>query len=88
MIMIIIYLKWKSIDWFVSETSSLLEGISRKTIKKYSKLLKTSVPRPDISPSRYRNICFLDALWRLVVIRPNLEVATKRILYLQVKIPG
>ena len=50
MIMIIIYLKWKSVDWFVSETSSLLEGISRKTIKKYSKLLKTSVPRPDISP--------------------------------------
>ena len=27
----IMYLKWKSIDWFVCDASSLLEGISKQT---------------------------------------------------------
>ena len=33
-------------------------------------------------------ISFLVALCRLTVRRPNLEVATKRLLHQQVKIPG
>ena len=33
-------------------------------------------------------MCFLVALWRLIVTRQNLEVATKRFLHQQVKIPG
>ena len=44
--------------------------------------------RPDLSPSGYWNKCFLVALCRLIVRKPNLEVATKRLLYHQVKIPG
>ena len=32
--------------------------------------------RPDLSPSGYRNRCFLVALCCLIVRRPNLEVAT------------
>ena len=44
--------------------------------------------RPDLSPRGYRNKCFLVALRRLIVGRPNLEVATKRFLHQQVKIPG
>ena len=36
----------------------------------------------------YRNRRFLVALCRLIVRRPNLEVATKRLLHQQVKIPG
>ena len=34
------------------------------------------------------NRCFLDALCCLIVKRLNLEVATKRLLHQQVKIPG
>ena len=37
---------------------------------------------------RYRNWCFLVALCRLIVRRPNLEVATKRLLHQQVKTRG
>ena len=33
-------------------------------------------------------MCFLIALCLLIVRRQNLEVATKRLLYQQVKIPG
>ena len=44
--------------------------------------------RPDLSPWGYRNRCFLVALCCLIVRRPNLEVATKRLLHQQVKIPG
>ena len=44
--------------------------------------------RPDLSPGGYGNRCFLVALCRLIVRRPNLEVATKRLLHQQVKIPG
>ena len=33
-------------------------------------------------------MCLLVALCRLIVKRPNLEVATKRLLHQQVKIPG
>ena len=43
--------------------------------------------RPDLSPWGYGNRCFLVALCRLIVRRPNLEVATKRLLHQQVKIP-
>ena len=35
-------------------------------------------PRLDLSPWVYRNRCFLVPLCRLIVRRPNLEVATKR----------
>ena len=42
--------------------------------------------RPDLSPSGYWNRCFLVALCRLIVRRPNLEVVTKRLLHQQVKI--
>ena len=44
--------------------------------------------RPDLSPWKYRNTCFLLELYRLIVTRPNFEVATNRLLHLQVKIPG
>ena len=44
--------------------------------------------RPDLSPWGYGNRCFLVALCCLIVRRPNLEVATKRLLYQQVKILG
>ena len=44
--------------------------------------------RPDLSPRGSRNRCFLAALLRLIVRRPNLEVATKRLFHQQVKIPG
>ena len=44
--------------------------------------------RPDLSPREYRNKCFLVALCCLIVKRPNLEVATKRLLHQQEKIPG
>ena len=44
--------------------------------------------RPDLLPWGYRNRCFLVALCRLIVRRPNLEVVTKRILHQQVKILG
>ena len=44
--------------------------------------------RPDLSPWGYRNRCFLVALCCLIVRRPNLEVATKRLLHQQVKIQG
>ena len=37
--------------------------------------------RPELSPRGYRNKCFLVALCRLIVGRPNLEVATKRFLH-------
>ena len=43
--------------------------------------------RPDLSPRGYRNKCFLVALSHLIVRRPNLEVATKRFLHQQLKIP-
>ena len=33
--------------------------------------------RPDLSPGGYWNRCFLVALCRLIVRRPNLEVATE-----------
>ena len=39
--------------------------------------------RPELSPW-----CFLVALCRLIVRRPELEVATKRLFHQQVKIPG
>ena len=45
-------------------------------------------PRPDLSLWEYRNRCFLVAQCRLIVRRPNLEVATKRLLHQQVKIQG
>ena len=44
--------------------------------------------RRDLSPWGYRNRCFLVALCHLIVRRPNLEVATKRLLHQQVKILG
>ena len=44
--------------------------------------------RPDLSPSGYGNRCFLVALCRLIVRTPNSEVATKRLLYQQARIPG
>ena len=44
--------------------------------------------RLDLSPSGYENRCFLVTLSSLIVRRPNLEVATKRLLHQQVKIPG
>ena len=44
--------------------------------------------RPDLSPSGYRNRCFLVALCCLIVRRQNWRVATKRLLNQQVKIPG
>ena len=44
--------------------------------------------RHDLSPYGYENRCFLVALCRLIVRRPNLEVATKRLLHQQVKVPG
>ena len=44
--------------------------------------------RPDLSPRGSKNRCFLVALCCLIVRRPNLEVATKRLLHQQVKIPG
>ena len=42
------------------------------------------VLRPDLSPYGCRNKC----LSGCIVPRPTLEVATKRLLHLQVKIPG
>ena len=42
----------------------------------------------DLSPSGYRNRCFLVALCCLIVRRQNWKVAIKRILHQQVKIPG
>ena len=44
--------------------------------------------RTDMSPWGDGNRCFLVALCRLIVRTPNLEVATKRLLHQQVKIPG
>ena len=44
--------------------------------------------RPDLSPQGYGNRCFLVALCCHLVRRLNLEVATKRLLHKQVKIPG
>ena len=44
--------------------------------------------RPDLSPWGYGNRCFLVVLCCLIVRRPNLEVATKRLLHQQVKILG
>ena len=44
--------------------------------------------RSDLSLLGYGKRCFLVALYRLVVRRPNLEVATKRLLHQQVKILG
>ena len=44
--------------------------------------------RPDLSPRGYGSTCFLVALCHLIVRRLNLEVATKRLLHQQVKIPG
>ena len=41
--------------------------------------------RPDLPPWGYRNKCFLVALCHLILRRPNLEVATKRILLHQQK---
>ena len=41
-----------------------------------------------LSPWRYRNRCFVVVFCCLVVRRPNLEVAAKRLLHQQVKIPG
>ena len=43
---------------------------------------------PGLSPWQYRNRCSLVALCRLLVRRANLEVAIKRLLHQQVKIPG
>ena len=40
--------------------------------------------KPDLSPWGYRNRCFLVALCCLIVRRPNLKVATKRLLHQQV----
>ena len=44
--------------------------------------------RPDLSSLGYGDRCFLVALFRLIVRRPNLEVATKRLSHEQVKILG
>ena len=44
--------------------------------------------RPDLSPRGYGTRCFLVALCRQKVRRPNLAVATKRLLHQQVKIQG
>ena len=44
--------------------------------------------RPDHSHLGYGNRCFLVALSRLEVRRPNLEVTTKRLLHQQVKYHG
>ena len=44
--------------------------------------------RPDLSPWGYGNRCLLVALFCLIVRRANLEVATRRLLHQQVKIPG
>ena len=44
--------------------------------------------RPDLSPSVYGNRFSLFALCCLIVRRLKLEVATKRLLHQQVKIPG
>ena len=41
--------------------------------------------RPDLSPCGYWNRCFLVALCCLIVRRPNLEVATKRLFHQEVK---
>ena len=43
--------------------------------------------RRDLSPSGYRNRCFLVSLCRLILRRTKLELAAKRILHQQVKIP-
>ena len=42
--------------------------------------------RPDLSHSGYGNRCFLVALYRLIVRRPNLEVAARKLLHQQVEI--
>ena len=42
----------------------------------------------DLSPWGYRNRCFPVAMCHLIVMRPNLEVATKRLLHQQLKITG
>ena len=44
--------------------------------------------RPHLSPWEYRNRYFLVAQCHLIVWRPNLEVATKRLLHQEVKISG
>ena len=44
--------------------------------------------RAQLSTLGYRNRCFLSALCHLIVRRPNLEVATKRLLHQQIKILG
>ena len=44
--------------------------------------------RPDLPPWEYRNSCFLVPLCCLIVTRPNLEVASKRLLHQQVKCQG
>ena len=41
--------------------------------------------RPDLSPWQYSNTCFLAPLCYVIVRRPNLEVATKRLLHQQIK---
>ena len=44
--------------------------------------------RSDLSLLGYRNRYFLVALCRLIIRKPNLEVATKRLLHQQAKILG
>ena len=44
--------------------------------------------RPYMSPWGHDSSCFLVVLYRLMVGRPNLEVATKRLLHQQVEIPA
>ena len=42
--------------------------------------------RPDLSPWGYMDKCFLLALYCLIVRRPNLEVATKKLVHQQAEI--
>ena len=44
--------------------------------------------RPDLPALGYRNRCFLVSIYRLIVRRPKLDVATKKLLHQQVEILG
>ena len=67
---------------------SVETGLGRWTLWLMLMLIFFVFLRLDLSPWGYGNRCFLVALCRLIVRRPNLEPATKRLLHQQVKILG
>ena len=67
-------LVWRGSSW-IYWSLNFVSKIAKKCLSFFYFL------KPDMSPWRYRNWCFLVALCNMIVRRQKLEIATKRVLH-------